>query len=130
MLRCSSADIIYTLINMKTGWLLRLQSKHTYRCFSSSLQSKIGFPYLFLNQEELAHRRESTARDDVEVMDKYLDTVSIDGTDFVTLDSPVNIKTGFAMSYLNLLEAIKTDDRQTLGTMCEKNLFRAFNEGL
>ena len=45
------------------------------------------------------------------------------------VDQP-QLKNIFAMAYINLLEAIAADDRASINSYCEGNLYRAFNEGL
>ena len=41
-----------------------------------------------------------------------------------------NLKEGFSFAYLNFLKSIANNDLITLGEVCEKNLFRAFRDGL
>ena len=45
------------------------------------------------------------------------------------VDQP-QLKNIFAMAYINLLEAIAADDRASINSYCEGNMYRAFNEGL
>lgn len=83
-----------------------------------STETQSHFPYIFKNDSDFLFKRDQTSAESVELMNTFLD------------DKEFRLREGFSMAYLSLLKSLQANTVQDVGSFCERNLYRAFSEGL
>ena len=68
--------------------------------------SNIDLPYLFLNEEDLIYRNETTPKSEVDVMNEFVafyPNLVKEGKQITDAEQESCLHTGFAMAYINCL---------------------------
>ena len=83
-----------------------------------SSDARTNFPYKFNNTRELVNMRETTKAESLDTMNQML------------THKDFRLQDGFSMAYLSLLKSIQQNTLADIGTFCERNLYKAWVEGL
>ena len=107
-------EVLGKLLRRRTPLsILRLQQR---RLLTPEAQS--CFPYVFKNASPLVKTRERTKPESLEIMSELL------------THEDFRLQDGFSYVYLSLLKALQEGSVSDLGSFCERNLYRAFADGL